>query len=130
MKYLTPEQVLFIHARVISETGGLNGIRDLTMLESAVGRPQATYGGKDLYETIYKKAAALLYSLINDHPFVDGNKRTGFVSAGLFLRINGYRLKAGNKSVENFTLAIAVQKTKLTEIETWLERHCKETHGK
>jgi death-on-curing protein len=130
MKYLTPEQVLFIHARVISETGGLHGIRDLSMLESAVGRPQASYGGRDLYESIYKKAAALLHSLINDHPFVDGNKRTGFVSAGMFLQINGYPLKVKNKTAENFTLAIAIKKVELAEIEIWLERHCKKNLGK
>jgi death on curing protein len=129
MKYLLPEQVLFIHARLISETGGLHGVRDLTMLESAVARPQASSEGKDLYADVFAKAAPLLDSLINNHPFLDGNKRTGFVSAGLFLRMNGYRIKAGNKRVENFTLAIAVKKTKLDDVATWLAIHSEKEYG-
>ncbi|MCJ7584226.1 MAG: type II toxin-antitoxin system death-on-curing family toxin [Anaerolineales bacterium] len=76
--------------------GGAHGVRDLAMLESAVARPQTTFGGKDLYPDLFTKVAALLDSLINDHPFVDGNKRTGITAAALFLRRNGYRLKASH----------------------------------
>lgn len=77
MKYLTVEQVLFIHARLVSEISGTHGVRDLGLLESAVARPQATFEGNDLYSDIFSKAAALMESLIGNHPFVDGNKRTG-----------------------------------------------------
>ena len=82
MKYLTAEQVLFIHARLIAETGGSHGVRDLSGLESAVERPQATFDGKELYPDLFMKTAALLDSLVNNHPFVDGNKR---IAAALFL---------------------------------------------
>ncbi len=77
MRYLTAEQVLFLHARLIEETGGSHGIRDVGLLQSAVARPRATFEGEDLYPDVCSKAAALMHSLINNHPFVDGNKRTG-----------------------------------------------------
>ncbi len=78
MKYLSAEQVLFIHSRLIDETGGSHGIRDTGLLQAAVERPKATFGGKDLYPDIFYKAAALLESLIKNHPFIDGNKRTAW----------------------------------------------------
>lgn len=103
MTYLTPAQVLFIHSRLIAETGGAGGIRDLGLLAAAVARPQATFDGADLYH----KAAALMESIIRNHPFVDGNKRTGIKAADLFLRLNGHRLIAGNDALEAFTLGVA-----------------------
>ena len=90
MQYLSPEQVLFIHARLIAETGGEHGVRDIGLLQSAVARPKATFDNKELYPDVANKAAALMESLINNHPFVDGNKRTGITAAVLFLRINNY----------------------------------------
>lgn len=130
MIYLSPEQVLFIHARLIAEIGGAHGVRDLAMLESAIARPQATFGGKDLYPDLFTKAAALLDSLINDHPFVDGNKRTGITAAALFLRRNGYRLSASNADVEKFTLQVAASCTELKEIADWLLAHSVENKGR
>src|SRR5512133_1147062 len=103
MNYLTPQQVLFIHARLLAETGGESGLRDLALLESAVARPCATFDGADLYPGIFEKAAALLDSLVNNHPFVDGNKRTGITATGLFLRANGYRLRVTQTELETFT---------------------------
>jgi len=94
MNYLTAEQVLFIHARIIEETGGAHGVRDLGLLESAAARPQATFDGEDLYPDLFTKAAALMHALIQNHPFVDGNKRTGTVAAGLFLEINALPQKS------------------------------------
>ena len=96
MKYLSAEQILFIHARMIEETGGSHGVRDLGMLLSSLGRPQASFEDQDIYPGLFSKAAALMESLICNHPFVDGNKRTGATAAGLFLRRNGYRLTASN----------------------------------
>ena len=81
MTYLTVEQVLFIHMRLIAETGGSPGLRDLGLLASAVARPQATFGGEDLYPDLLSKAAALMDSLVRNHPFVDGNKRVGITAA-------------------------------------------------
>ena len=84
MEYLTAEQVLFIHARLIEETGGSHGVRDLDMLLSALGRAQASFDEQDLYPDLFSKTAALMDSLIRNHPFVDDNKRTGVTAAGLF----------------------------------------------
>jgi death on curing protein len=123
MRTLSPEQVLFIHARLVAETGGEHGIRDLGMLLSAVARPQAVFDGKDLYQDIYHKAAALMESLINNHPFVDGNKRTGLTAAAMFLRMNGYHLAASNEEVQSFTLSIAMGKESVETIAKWLEAH-------
>ena len=88
MIYLSPEQLLFLHARLVDETGGSHGVRDLNMLLSALGRPQASYDKDDLYPDIYKKAAALMDSLIRNHPFLDGKERTGIAAAVIFLRMN------------------------------------------
>jgi death on curing protein len=113
MKYLTPEQVLFIHARLVSETGGSHGIRDLGLLESEVARPRATFDKKELYPNLFTKAAALMDSLINNHPFLDGNKRTGATAAGLFLQVNGRKLNASQTALENCTLRVATKKMRL-----------------
>lgn len=120
MKYLTPEQVLFIHARLIVETGGEHGMRDLGLLQSAVSRPQAVFDGNDLYADVHSKAAALLESLVNNHPFVDGNKRTGIAAAALFLQANGYPLTASNQDIESFVLSIASGKKTFVDIAEWL----------
>ena len=123
MRYLTAEQVLFIHARLIAETGGEHGVRDLGLLQSAVSRPQASFEGQDLYPDVYHKAAALLESLINNHPFVDGNKRTGFTSAAMFLKINGFSLVASNQEVESFVLSIATGEGSIETITDWLKTY-------
>ncbi len=123
MNYLGPEQVLFLHARLIEETGGGHGLRDLAQLESAVSRPRATFGGQDLYPDLFAKAAALMDSLIRNHPFVDGNKRTGMAAAALFLVQNGYRLTATNAEVEAFVLRVAKAEPDVAEIAGWLQAH-------
>jgi death-on-curing protein len=119
MTYLTAEQVLFIHARLITETGGSHGLRDLSMLLSAIGRPQASFDNQDLYPDLYNQAAALLDSLIRNHPFIDGNKRTGIVAAGLFLQMNGYRLTASDSELEIFTLEVALGQANIEKIAAW-----------
>lgn len=123
MNYLTPEQVLFIHARLIAEMGGEHGVLNLGLLQSAVARPQASFDGQDLYPGLFSKAAALLESLIGKHAFVDGNKRTAITSTGLFLRMNGYRLTASNQEIVNFSLQCAQGLISLEQMETWLKRH-------
>lgn len=121
MKYLTSSEVVLIHARVIQRTGGSQGIRDIGLLESAVARPQATFDQNELYPTLWDKAAALMESLISNHSFVDGNKRTGVVAVGLFLERNGYTLTASNEEVYDFTVKIAQRKANLEEIAQWLK---------
>jgi death-on-curing protein len=123
MKYLTAEQVLFIHARLVTETGGSHGLRELGLLESAVARPRATFDGTQLHPDLFTKAAALMDSLVNNHPFVDGNKRTGITAAGLFLRINGWRLTASLEELQACTLGVAMGKMKISQLAAWLSNN-------
>ena len=120
MKHLTPEQVLFIHARLIEETGGAHGVRDLGALLSALGRPQASFEGRDLYPSLEHKGAALMLSLIQNHPFVDGNKRTGVAALGLFLALNGHRLVADNADLVALALGVARSQYGLEDVVAWL----------
>ena len=122
MTHLTVPQVLFIHSRVLAETGGSAGIRDFGALLSAVMRPQMTFDGQALYPDLFTRTAALMESLVSNHPFVDGNKRVGIVAAGLMLRLNGYHLDAGQEELERFVLAVAERKKNLSEIAGWLRK--------
>lgn len=124
MKYLNVEQVLFLHARVIEETGGSHGVRDIGLLESAVARLQATFEGQELYLDIFSKAAALMDSPIGNHPFVDGNKRTGVTAAAIFLRRNGWLLFAGNRELEDFTWQVASAELSISQAARWLKKNC------
>ncbi len=126
MESLTAEQVLFIHARLTEETGGSHGVRDLGMLLSAVGRPGATFEGQELYPDLFSQAAALMESLINNHPFVDGNKRTGVAATALFLRRNGYQLEAGNEALLTVVMRIAGGDTDLGVLDVWLREHAQQ----
>jgi death on curing protein len=121
MIYLTAEQVLFIHARLIAETGGSHGVRDLSMLLSAVSRPQASFDGHDLYPDLFSKAAALLDFLTRNHPFIDGNKRTGITAATLFLQMNGYRITTTNSELEKFTIEVTQAQQNVAEIAAWFQ---------
>lgn len=125
MKYLGYSQTLLIYKRVIEETGGSYGIRDEGLLRSALARPQASFGGQDLYPTLFEKAAALLESLARNHPFVDGNKRVAWECFDLALEINGYRLETSHE--QNYRLIMAVIEQKLTaqEVAEWLAKHTK-----
>ena len=123
MKYLSPHQVLFIHARLIEETGGSHGVRDMGLLLSALGRPKATFEGKELHPTILVKASGLAESMINNHPFVDGNKRTGIVAAVFFLSLNRYMLTASNHELLDLTMQIAQKRTTIGEVANWFETH-------
>ena len=123
MKYLYPKQVLYLYQRLIQETGGTMGLRDEGLLESAVYRPQASFGGQDLYPDLFSKVAALGHSLVSNHPFIDGNKRVGFEAMRLMLRLNGHDIHASTDTKYAFVMDMA--KGKLTEqaIAGWLKRH-------
>lgn len=112
---------MVLHYRIIDKTGGMQGLRESGLLESALGRPQSTFAGTDLYPTLFTKAAALLDSLARNHPFVDGNKRTAIAAAALLLRLNGYRLFADNKELEDYVVSIVVQPPTIESIASWLE---------
>lgn len=123
VKYLAPQQVLAIHNQMIKRFGGSFGVRDMGLLESAVGRPQASFDGQDLYVDIFDKAAALLQSLLKNHPFVDGNKRTALTSAGVFLKINGYKLVNAHKEEVAFAIRVDNEHLSIEEITKWLKKN-------
>lgn len=123
--YLTPQQVLFIHARLIKTTGGSHGLRDLGLLQSAVARPQVTFDGADLYPDLWDKGAALMESLAQNHPFVDGNKRTAITATGLFLRQNGYALQTTNEDMEIFVMRVVEKRPFLPIIAAWLQENAR-----
>ncbi|ODS31537.1 MAG: prophage maintenance system killer protein [Candidatus Scalindua rubra] len=125
MNVLTPEQVLFIHYRLIEETGGSHGIRDVGLLQSAVARPATTFDKNYLYPDLFSKAASLMHSIIKNHPFVDGNKRTAISAASIFLIRNGFQITASNKELERFTIKAASEKVELQEITKWFKKHSK-----
>lgn len=118
--YLTAEQILYLHDRLIRETGGSHGVRDLSLLLSAVNRPRSSFEGRDLYPDIYSQAAALMESLVRNHPFVDGNKRTGVAAAGLFLRLNGIQLVSGQEALVAIAVDVATGGVRLDELADWL----------
>ena len=122
MRYLTLEEVLALHARVISISGGPLGVRDPNGLESAVAQPQMTFGGVDLYATIARKAAALGHSLISNHPFVDGNKRVGHAAMEVMLVLNGYEISAAVDEQEEVIIAVASGTLSREDFCSWVER--------
>lgn len=130
MKYLTTPQVLAIHDQMVKRFGGSHGVRDIDLVQSAVGRPQATYDGIDLYKNIFTKAASLLQSLLKNHPFVDGNKRTALTSAGIFLKMNGCKLKNYHEEEVEFAVSVDNEHLSLEDIASWLEKHSVDTKVK
>jgi death on curing protein len=112
-----------IHKLLIDTFGGSHGIRDLSALESALARPFQTFDSKELYSTPIDKAASLIKSILNNHPFIDGNKRTGYVLARLFLLQNGVDIKANQQDKYEFVMNIASGKLRFEEIASWLEKH-------
>ena len=121
ISYITLEQILLIHEEQIDLYGGSHGIADLALLESALFRPQTTFGGKDLYPTVFDKAAALIHSLILNHPFTDGNKRTGIFTMLMFMAINGREVTLTNEEIVNVPLNIASKKWNIEKIAEWLQ---------
>ncbi|AOQ24668.1 hypothetical protein MTAT_20130 [Moorella thermoacetica] len=123
MRWIEINTVKEIHRRVIKVTGGIDAIRDESLLESAVLVPLATFGGRDLYPDLLTKVAVLLERLTNNHPFVDGNKRTAFVAAATVLKDNGLDLRASQQEVVEFMLAVAEGRLEFKNIKGWIEAH-------
>jgi death-on-curing protein len=121
--YLTLDVVLAIHDDMIERYGGSHGIRDLGLIQSAFVRPQASFGGEDLYPTVLDKAAALFHSLIFNHAFMDGNKRTSITATARFLYINGYELIAEKEEFVAFPLRVENKHLNLEEIGKCLKEH-------
>lgn len=123
MKYLTVQDVLLLHSLAIDNFGGSHGLRDFGLLDSAVMRPQATYDGEELYPTIFLKGAALVHSLLLNHQFVDGNKRTAMLSVMTFLELNDYKISAEQNEIVNCAMWIENKKPEIEEVAVWLEKN-------
>jgi death on curing protein len=106
-KYLTADQVIIFHDILLKKFGGLPGIRDTNLLHSALESPKASFEGKEMYPSIYEKAAAYLYHLAKNHPFNDGNKRTSYVTALAFLKSNETPIKFKISDLESVVVATA-----------------------
>jgi death on curing protein len=123
MRYLTVNEVLETYFRVMAQSGGAVGLRDLGALESAVAQPRVTFGGEELYSTLAEKAAALGYSLIQNHPFIDGNKRIGHAAMELFLLLNGQEIAATVEEQVTVILSVAAGEMDRREFTGWLKQH-------
>ena len=125
INYITLEEVIAIHDSMVEEYGGSHGIRDLGLIQSAIARPQSSFGREDLYPTIFDKAAALFHSLIFNHVFVDGNKRTTMTTTARFLSINGYELIVSQKEFVDFPIRVENKHLELQIIANWLRKNSK-----
>jgi death-on-curing protein len=122
---ISVEQTLKIHTIAITKFGGADGVRDIGSLESALSRPFQTFGGEDLYPTIFQKAAAIGESLIMNHPFIDGNKRSGYLLMEALLRYEGYKIVASDEDLYNFVISISTGSISFEEIVEWLRNNTK-----
>ncbi len=123
MRYLTLPEVLELHRRILAQSGGAAGLRDLGALESAVAQPRMTFESADLYPGIVEKAAALGFSLIGNHPFVDGNKRVGHAAMEAFLVLNGHEFSATLEESEQVVVGVASGSVSRSDLALWVQRH-------
>lgn len=121
-EYLSTAQVLVLHRELARRFGGAVELRDRGALEAALARPAMTFGGDDLYVDMPSKAAALMHSLVLNHPFVDGNKRAGAGSAELFLMVNGWALVASDIDMEALTLDVAKGDVEVEALAIWFRQ--------
>ena len=123
MVSLTLEQILQLHALVFVKDGGADGVRDVGRLEAAVSTQHQVVFGEELYTTVFAKAAALMRGIIDDHPFVDGNKRTAMLAGLTLLEVNGYSFVARCGELEDFAVRVATDHLDIDAIADWLKRH-------
>lgn len=122
MRYLSLQEVLTLHEKLILQTGGILGTRDRAALASAAAQPEMTFDANDLYPTLAEKAAALGHSLIQNHPFLDGNKRVGHAAMEVFLLLNGYEISAPLDEQEQIILSVASGGMSREELSNWLSQ--------
>ncbi|NOQ63347.1 MAG: type II toxin-antitoxin system death-on-curing family toxin [Methyloprofundus sp.] len=123
MRLLTIEQVVLLHQRLLQQSGGGQGIRDMGILESAIAQPNMSYESELLYPTLIDKVAALGFSLINNHPFIDGNKRIGHAAIEVTLLMNGFEITVNVDEQESIILSIASGKMDRMELNQWLQQY-------
>jgi death on curing protein len=122
------EDVLLVHQRLTALFGGSNGVRDMSGLEAALARPFQTFGSEELYPSSIEKAAAIGESIIMNHPFVDGNKRTGYVLIETILRINKLYIDTTTEEKYQFVISISTGQKRFEEIVLWLQGNTKPMH--
>jgi death-on-curing protein len=125
IRYLSIAEVLALHQQILERWGGSSGVRDAGALESAVAQPRMSFGGEELYPELATKAAAFCFSLVLNHPFVDGNKRIGHAAMEVFLRLNGYEIDAHVDEQEHVMLRLADGKFGRDDLVDWVRRHIK-----
>jgi death on curing protein len=123
VRYLTLSEALELHRRVIGQSGGALGVLNLATLESSLTQPRMTFGGTELYPSIVDKAAVLGYSLIQNHPFLDGNKRTGHAAMEVFLLLNHCEIQGSVDEQERIVLQVASGKMDREAFTLWLRDH-------
>lgn len=123
--FLRLDDILEIHLDQIGRYGGSAEIRDMGLLESALAMPQATFGGQNLHDDLYAMAAAYLFHIVQNHPFVDGNKRTGAVAAVVFLSLNGLEIDASMHDFEQLVWLTATGNADKEAIASFLRQHCR-----
>ena len=123
MRYLTIDEILELHERLLVLCGGATGIRDLGELESSVNQPHASFDGEELYPDLVTKAASLCFSLVMNHPFLDGNKRVGHAAMETFLVLNGHEINADVDEQEKIILNMAAGDYSRDDFVDWLRDH-------
>ena len=123
--FLGLDEVIEIHRDQIKRYGGPTGIRDMELLKSAIAMPPASFGGEYLHKNLYEMAAAYLFHIARNHPFIDGNKRTGAVTAVVFLLLNGIELNADEDSFEEMVRSVAEGKTDKAKIAEFFRNNTK-----
>jgi death-on-curing protein len=123
VRYLSVAEIIELHARLISQSGGAIGLRDRAALESSLAQPLQSFGGEELYPSIEEKAAALGYFLISNHPFVDGNKRVGHAAMEVMLVLNAREISATVEEQERTVLLVAAGRMTRDEFTAWVVRH-------
>ena len=126
IRFLTLDELLEIHRDQIENHGGVHGVRDFNLLYSAMATPMAQFDGVHLHPDIYAMAAAYLFHITQNHPFLDGNKRVGIVSALVFLRFNNIRIIADESALEEIVLAVAQGKLSKEEISNFFSSNSRE----
>ena len=125
MIWLTKEQVIHLHSELITSTGGLEGLRDDNLLQSALLSPMQTYDSKELFPTVIDKAARLACGLTQNHPFIDGNKRIGAHTMLVILTLNGITLSYSQKELSDVFLQLAADEISFEELRRWVYSHIK-----
>ena len=123
IKRLSVKNVVALHSKLINKSGGMDGIRDANLLDQSVNSPYHTFGGKHLYPTIHAMAAHLAYSLVKNHPFLDGNKRIGIFAMMVFLKINGNPLTCTDNELETLGWGLADGSISEAELLDWIASH-------